>query len=177
MRFRRMIGVLLLALLFVPLAACTTNPKPPAKSNQLPANPPEQKVKVTLYFDAGDAYLGKVVREVPLNGKSVAERIVEELIAGPTEPGFHKTIPDGTKLLSLKVEDGIAYVNFSKEIQTNHWGGSAGENITAYSIVNSLTELPEIKKVQFLLEGEKVESIWGHGYTLEPLARDTGMVK
>ena len=36
------------------------------------------------------------------------------------------------------------------------------EKMTIYSIVNSLTELKEIDKVQFLIEGEKVKEFKGN---------------
>ncbi|MBT9152534.1 MAG: hypothetical protein DDT35_00754 [Firmicutes bacterium] len=41
-----------------------------------------------------------------------------------------------------------------------------------YSVIASLTELPEIAAVQFMVEGEVVESIWGHIDTSSPLMPD-----
>jgi len=41
----------------------------------------------------------------------------------------------------------------SKEFVENHIGGSTAELMTINSIVASLTELPGIDKVQFLIEG------------------------
>ncbi|MEW5899284.1 MAG: GerMN domain-containing protein [Bacillota bacterium] len=80
------------------------------------------------------------------------------------------------RLLTLTVQDGVAYVNFSKEFQSKHSGGTAGESMTLYSVVNSLARLQEIKQVQFLLEGQKQESILGHADTSVPIAPNWNLV-
>ncbi len=45
------------------------------------------------------------------------------------------------------------------------------ENFTIGQIVNSLVELDNIEKVQFLIEGEKAESLMGHFDILEPFEK------
>lgn len=135
------------------------------------------KTTITLYFsDDGANYLVPEYREV-VKDKPLEQIIVEELIKGPQQPGHYKTIPPETKLLSIKVENGTAVVNFSKELKTKHWGGSTGEAFTIFSIVNSLTELPEIKKVEFLIEGKKEETLAGHMIFSEPFTRNENMIK
>ena len=47
--------------------------------------------------------------------------------------------------------------------------------MTVYSIVNSLTELPSVKKVQFLIEGEKRE-VYLHMAFDTPIERDEEMI-
>ena len=143
-----------------------------------PIPPAETPEKLTLYFgDRQAMYLIPEVREVALNGRSKEEAVVQELIKGPQSPQLAKTIPEGTRLLSVRVEKGVAYVDFSREFQTRHWGGSAGEAMTLYSVINSLAKLPGIEKVQFLLEGKKQESILGHADTTQPLAPNWQLVK
>lgn len=142
------------------------------------AEPKEEKEKITLYFGDQDAmYLIPEERFVVKGNKKLEEIVIEELIQGPKNPDLFQTVPKEAKLISLEVVDGVAYVNFSQEFQTKHWGGSAGELMTVYSITNSLAELPEIDKVQFLLEGKKQEAILGHVDTTEPLAPNYRMVK
>lgn len=132
-------------------------------------NPSQEEIIAQVYFvDSEAMYLEPEEVAIVKDDRSQAELLVERLIAGPTDAGHGVVIPDGTTLLSLEIVDGIAYVNFSKEVKTNHWGGSTGENMTIFSVVNTLTQLPEIEQVQFLLEGEKVDSIWGHSSTMEP---------
>ncbi|MBE3574992.1 MAG: GerMN domain-containing protein [Firmicutes bacterium] len=129
---------------------------------------------VTLYFASRDA-TGVVpeTRRIPAEKTeaALAARLVEALIAGPHDQRLQRTIPPGTRLLSLTIANQIAYVNFSQEIRSHHWGGSAGELITTASIVNTLTQLPGIRAVQLELDGRRVESIWGHGDTSRPIQR------
>lgn len=71
----------------------------------------------------------------------------------------------------MTVEDKVAYVDFAQDVVDNHWGGSTGDAMTIGSIVQSLTELPGIEKVQLLLEGNVVEAMFGHIATNEPIGR------
>lgn len=138
--------------------------------------PNSEEVTLNLYF-ADDQAMNLVLeqRTVPSEGKALGVLMIEELIKGPQKAGLHPTIPSEAKLLSLELADGVAYVNFSKEMQTKHWGGSTGELITVYSIVYTLAELPEVDRVQFLIEGKKQEAIWGHLDTMEPVdSKETG---
>lgn len=139
---------------------------PENSAKPAPTQPAPTQEKVTLYFGDREAmYLLPEEREVIKGEESLETVIINELIKGPQNASAVRTVPEDSKLLSVSVAEGVAYVNFSKEFQAKHWGGSAGESMTLYSIVNSLAQLPEIEKVQFLLEGNKEESILGHADT------------
>jgi len=141
-------------------------------------NPDGTPVKLTLYFGDKDAFfLLKEERTVIQRGESAEELAIWELIKGPSEDTHVRTVPKEARLLSLQVVEGIAYANFSREIQTKHWGGSTGEAFTAQSIVQTLVaNNKDIKKVQFLIEGKIEEAIWGHGITSEPIAPNDAML-
>ncbi len=133
---------------------------------------------VTFYFADKDAmYLVPETRTVDKKGGTLEAAVMEELLKGPQKEGSVPTIPEGTRVLSVTVENGVAYVDFSKEFQTKHPGGSAGEIMTIYSVVNTLTGLPGVEKVQFLLEGDKQESILGHMDTTVPIEPDSKLVE
>lgn len=173
----RLLAIGLILLLALGVAGCgKKGGTGQESSSQGPsANPAPEKV--TLYFGDREAmYLLPEEREVVKGDDSLAAVVIEELIKGPQNTSAVRTIPEGSKLLSVSVEDTVAYVNFSKEFQTKHWGGSAGESMTLYSIVNSLAKLPEIDKVQFLLEGNKEESILGHADTTVPIEPNWDLV-
>ncbi|MEW6572998.1 MAG: GerMN domain-containing protein [Bacillota bacterium] len=154
------------------------NPDLEGPKPDISSEPAETKVKVTLYFgDKQAMYLVPEEREVVKGNQTLEEVVVNELIKGPLNPELVKTIPDGTILRSVQVVDGIAYVNFSKDFQTKHWGGSAGETFTLYSVINSLAKLEGIQKVQFLLEGEKMGTLAGHIETTEPMAPQWNLVQ
>jgi len=193
-----MVSIMVLSILALVLAGCGPKGTEPqgkpgveqekenssnGSSNQQPgisAKPEQTKQPVTLYFSDDQAmYLVPEEREVVKGGdETLEEVIINELIKGPGKEGLTRTMPEGTKLLSVTVVNGVAYVNLSKEFKTKHWGGSAGETMTLYSIVNSLCKLAGIEKVQLLLEGDKQESILnGNMDTSIPIEPDYSLTK
>lgn len=169
-----------MVLVYITAMGCYNIVEPqPQNEISVDPNPTERKVEITLYFAGPQAsYVFPEKRTVRLrDGVSLAQIIVEELIKGPRTKELAPTLPEGTKILSVDVNDGIAYVNLSKEVKTNHSGGSAGELMTLASVVNSLTELDAVDRVQFLVEGRIEESIWGHSPTGEPRERMENLIK
>lgn len=157
----------------------------PSDSVENPAAPPttdtpEQQathsLKMTLYFPNSDASgLVPTERTLELNDQEVIKAMFKELASPPA--GFEKPLPSGTTLLDATVSpDGIATINLSKEFKSNFGGGSAGELMTIYSIVNTLTTLSNVHSVQFLLEGVKHDSILGHLDTRYPIKRDESII-
>lgn len=151
-----------------------------ADPGQPPINPrpKETTATVTLYFSDDQAmFLLPERREVVRQGETLEETVIRELIKGPASSELRRTIPQEARLLSLSIASGVAYVNFSSEIQNRKYGGSTGEGMLLYAVVNSLAELPGINKVQFLVEGNKLETLFGHIETTEPLSPNWSMVK
>jgi len=108
------------------------------------------------------------------NGKSAMENALQALVATkPQDAKYVDVIPVGTKVLGLKVEKGIAYADFSKELLKKSQG-SYEQLMTVYAIVNTLTEFSEVKKVQILVEGKKVVS--GHMDLEDPLTRNNTLM-
>lgn len=140
---------------------------------------PTQTPKTTLILYFGDEnaeYLVSEKRNVEIAGGDTVEKvIVNELLKGPTEGGHLNTIPHDAKLLSIETKNKVCFVNFSKEFVDKHSGGTSGERLTVYSIVNSLTELSTIDMVQFLIEGEKREEFIHMAFN-EPIVRDKSII-
>lgn len=101
------------------------------------------------------------------------KQVVQKLLEGPKTPGMFSSIPKDTRLLEVFMDEGgVAYVDFSDSISTNHPGGILNEQATVYSIVNSLTyNLPEIRQVKILVGGAEKETLAGHVLLL-PLEMD-----
>jgi germination protein M len=78
--------------------------------------------------------------------------ILEQLIKGPATDKVHPTIPPETKLLGVSIKDGICYVNFDEGFLNQTY--ELTESVPVYSVVNSLLELPNISKVQIMINGE-----------------------
>ena len=102
---------------------------------------------------------------------------MKSLLTGTKEKGQTNVFPKKAKLRSIVVKDGIATVDFSKELQTNFSGGSTGEEMLIGSIVNTLTDFPEVQKVSILIDGSAVETLSGHMDLSEPLTRMTELLK
>lgn len=139
--------------------------------------PIEEMVEVNLYFSDSQAmYLipeKRKISQIP----SLVRQAVNELIKGPENSDFYRTIPEGTQVNEVYISDDIVYIDLSEEIFKNHPGGSSGELMTVYSIVNTLTEIPPIKGVQILVEGNEMESLVGHIDISMPLLRDEDWIK
>ena len=129
---------------------------------------------IKLYFaDSEGTKLVLEERQVETNSNKEHVRcIMEQLIIGPSKNlGLSATVPSETKIRDIEVKDGVCYVDLSTEFVTKHSGGAQAETITVKSIVNSLTEVAEVKKVQFLIEGEKLQEFKGHLDFSQPFER------
>ena len=135
-------------------------------------------MQVKIFFpgsEAGDVVLvaqdQMIFRSAELANR--AKQVLQKVLEGPTAPGLFPSIPKDTKLLEVFIDDaGVAYVDFSDTLSANHPGGMLNEQVTVYSIVNSLTyNLPEIRQVKILVGGAEKETLAGHVLLL-PLEMD-----
>ena len=115
----------------------------------------ETVTTLTLYFanKSGDKLVKEKVNVTGSSNISVEKLVVESLIRGPVSGDTdYPTLPPGTKILSISTKDGICYVNLNDGFLEQ--GYNVTEAVTIYSIVDSLTELSGISKVQILVNGE-----------------------
>ena len=115
-----------------------------------------EETLITLYFATEDGkMLSKESREVVYSSNISTEKLVlEELIKGPQDSGLSATIASDRKVNSVMTKDGICYVNLSDpSIDSLSLFGNSSEEISVYSIVNTLCELPNINKVQISIDG------------------------
>lgn len=164
-----------------PPGPIVTNPEnTPTSAPVVTSTPLEQKEKknILVYFgnSNADGVMGEQREIEIIKGETLEKYVFEELAKGPQSKDLSGTIPAGTKLLSVSTSNGICTIDLSSEFVTNSPGGSAGETMAVYSIVNSLTELPGIDKVQFLINGNK-ESSYIHLVFDEPFSRNEEMIK
>lgn len=174
-----MIGCIILAMFAA--AGCALVPqgaKRPEGQTPISPEPSAEKVKVVLYFgDKSAEFLWAEERVVTRTTQPDPVLALTELAKGPTRTDRARVIPEGTKVLAVDVVNGVAYANFSKELRDKHWGGSAGELFTVYGIVATLTEFPQIDRVQILVEGQRLDSLAGHMILSEPIARDESILR
>lgn len=124
------------------------------------------KTSLTLYFASADGQsLVKKNVDVYYNKNVPMERvIVDNLIKGVDDADAKSVIPSGTKLLTITVTDGVCYVNFDSSFMNIDSG--IASDVILYSIVNSLTEMSNINKVQILVNGASAMSNNGVNFKL-----------
>ena len=123
----------------------------------------------------GDAGLVPVLREVPKT-QAVATAAVTALLEGPSadelgaRPAMYGVVPEGTRLLGLRISDGIATVNLSREFESG--GGSMSIFGRLAQVVYTLTQFPTVTGVSFELDGQPVTVFGGEGVILDgPVSR------
>jgi len=113
-----------------------------------------EKATLLLYFsDESGTKLVAETRDVFYDLNTSRERIiVDELIKGPFTASLKATIPSDTKVISVTMNEGICYVNFDEGFLNSL--SDVLDSITIYSIVDSLSEMPNVSRVQILVNGK-----------------------
>lgn len=136
-----------------------------------------QLVNIKVYYPDENATGLVAVEKSIKDTDNKYQAAVEALMAGTEKKGLANVFPKKAKLLQVTVSGKVAKVNFSRELQKNFVGGSTGEEMLVGSVVNTLTEFPEIQKVQILVDGQEVETLSGHMDLSQPLPRMTELLK
>lgn len=112
-----------------------------------------EKSQLKLFFtdETGEVLVGENREVVHSINTSLERLIVEELIKGPQAAGHSRTLPADTKLLNVSLNENICYINFDATFLNNTL--EVKEYIPVYSIVNSLTEISTVSKVQITING------------------------
>lgn len=133
---------------------------------------------VTLYFcdRSGEALVSEQRSIEVRQSLTIEYQIVEQLIIGPDKKMLKSTVPADTEIRDIKTEADICYVNLSKDFISDDVEGINSKLVTIYSVVDSLTELSTVNKVQFLIEGEKINAINDIDFS-KPFERNTQIMK
>ena len=121
----------------------------------------EEPVEVTaaLHFRRSDSReLGFEFRVFRLTeSDSVAQVVLEALIAGPQDEGLEPVLPANLKVLSARLEGKVCYVDLSgvflEQIPQEEWE----QQMVIDSLVNTLCSMENVEQVQILVEGQLLE--------------------
>ena len=158
----------------------TDKPAAPAASDSSSKKQEQAKtLSIEVYYpDDNGMKLVPVKREIEVNPyKDKYTAAVEMQMRAPKEKNLTDVFPQGVKLLSVKVEGETAIVDFDGRLSKGFVGGSTGEEMLVGSVVNTLTNYPEIKEVRFMLDGKPIETIAGHMDLSRPVKRMDGLLK
>ncbi len=111
-------------------------------------------------FIFSDTYRIKA-NDPKLEGKSMAEYVIAELINQKGIGELINPIHPDTEILSLEQDGRKVTLNLSEEFTENLTGTVEHTEATIAMVVNTLITLPSIDQVSLLIEGEKPDTING----------------
>ena len=132
------------------------------------------RLEVNFYFSGlgEEKKLVSEKRTIIAGSPDIAvKNAVQELLKGPTQSYHFPLIPAGTKLLNVETYENIAEIDLSQEFLENSLDTRILDEYIIYSIVNTLTEIPEIEGVIFYIEGIRIK-IYGNVDLSVPAIRD-----
>jgi len=139
--------------------------KTAAKAYELYSSADKQK-DIRLFLGDPDKDGFKQYKAKIFDTKAVLNQVKQAVLLLLQAPpaGYVSFMPQGTALRDVYLDpNNICYVDLSGELSKNSNGGSTGEYMTAYSIVDSIcTNFQEIKGVKILIDGKEADSIAGH---------------
>ncbi len=110
--------------------------------------------------------------------------VLKELMRGPveSEDGVYPAMPDGISIGNVKnvyVANDILVIDFDNSVAETMDGVSEDkEFVMLYSIVDTMTSIEGIKRVQFLLDGERIDYLGeGNICLIDPLIKNPGIIK
>lgn len=123
----------------------------------------------TLYFADAQGMLIQVYRPIPFYETRSARALLNQLMLGPQNydsvSGLWDVLPQGLRdadLLGVALEGDTLLLNFSAQLTALASGmDETQERCMVYAIVNTLSQLPGVKRVRFYILGEQPDSFAG----------------
>jgi spore germination protein GerM len=146
-----------------------------AKPQPSAPEPAPMKTVTLLFLSGGDDLLHRESRDIDAGPSEAAEaeRVLAEIIKG-SEKDMVSPLPPETRVRQVFVtKDGVAYVDFGREIMEKYSYGSSSELAAIYAVVDALAfNFKSIKRVAILVEGAERETLGGHVDLTRPFVPD-----
>ena len=145
----------------VPLAMATGKTVGPINTDMIKKSafnpsPATEYFVLSVYFANATGKLEKEVHRFPASRSSKEEKLViEELIQGPQSSECFATVPNDLKVNTIDTLNGVCQVDLSFDTKSKFFKNDEDRTLMIYSIVNSLTELPQVKKVILSIDGQE----------------------
>ena len=145
-------------------------------TGQTPSAMGGSAVEVVLYF-TDEEFTGLIAEKRLIEKSSnMLESVLQELLRGPRLSSHFSPFPKSTRLNGVFTEGGIVYVDLSHEMKDGQSGGTTQELLSIFSIVDTLTSLPDVKRIKILIDGKEETTLCGHIDISEPLERDEKLI-
>jgi len=135
---------------------------------------------VTLYFPSyAEGKLRGEARPLALAADPAdrVRQIVLALIEGPKQVAGSALSASADVRGVFVTADGTVYLDLSSGATGDFSPGIESETLAVYSVVDSLAaNLPEVKRVQFLVQGQEADTLDGHADLTAPFAPDTSWI-
>ena len=113
--------------------------------------------------------------------QSADDRVRQVLLAlaEGSHQGLSHPLPASTMVRAVFLtSEGTAYVDFSNDILNTISPGIESECLSVYSLVDSIAaNIPSVKRVKILVQGQEVETLEGHADLTEAIAPDPSLIK
>lgn len=134
-----------------------------------------EDININVYYsDDMGQYL--VAEERIISSENKYIDALNELMKLPADSSLHRLIPESTKINSVTIENGLAKVDLSEEFVEDRFQSDTVDIMLIYSIVNTLTEFPEVNSVSLYIDGEKLDILGGLAID-EPIFRRSDLIK
>ncbi|AFZ55876.1 GerMN domain-containing protein [Anabaena cylindrica FACHB-243] len=156
----------------------TPTPVNPSQSIRQPQQPlttqPGNEQTASIYWlrskETGVELVPQPLKIAAAQPNQALEKAFQALLVGPTEGTDSTTIPQGTQLLGMKVENNEVHVNLSEDFTSG--GGSTSMMGRVGQVVYTATTLNPDAKVFIEVNGKPLEVLGGEGVEIEqPLTR------
>jgi spore germination protein GerM len=153
-----------------PQRPATPPTQPQTQQQTQPPTPPAQTRDRAIYFtnigSDGQILHSRVTRRITVSDSPMQDSL-NALLAGPSAEevgrGIINLIPQNTRVISATVRGNTAYINFSEDFLFNTFGVE-GYVAQLRQIVWTVTEFQNVRDVQILIEGRRIdylgEGIW-----------------
>ena len=110
--------------------------------------------ELTVYYtDQNRRYLiGQEVSLTPVTPEELPMQLLSLLQTAPS--GLNSALPVDIKFRSVTITDGLCVVDMSPEFESRRFFSHAGQLLSLMAIVNTLTGLSEVERVEFTIDGQ-----------------------
>jgi len=138
-----------------------------------------------LYFASGNGSLSLSKRPIPYYQANHPRYLINQLLVGPLNTddaaGPSPVMPNGLSdadILGISRQGDSLFVNFSKNLKALADGmDESGERLMVYSLVDTLTALPGIRRVRFFINGEQEGTFAGGIDIAGEFIRNEGIIQ
>lgn len=151
---------------------------PPIAQQEIPQAPEpitQEKVVKICWLNPVDNKIELVTNTLTFQKTVKPERVLETafetLLNGPTGENYTTAIPEGTKLLNLKVNQQDVYLNLSQEFTSG--GGSASMTDRLAQIIYTATSFGQVENVWISVENKPLKTLGEEGLIInQPMTRE-----